>query len=268
MKVYFVRDEKGDFNHRQYMGIYYKQSEEEKETLKQNALKLAQLVKDVPMPDFYVYFGDSVISAGTFQDYYDVFCDNGRVVDCAEHLKTENNLSSKAKRDKICENVSNSLLYNKLKYDAEDTFLHTPKDKRPKTANKVMPYLFAAAGLSRLVQVPNYKFRKNIYNFLNQLTEKHSDNDVILIFSDNSVFKAMQKYPELHEFCYFGDEEVPFADGNGYDSKVKVEPSGFHEFIIEKPAYVESRQRNMPVYEKYAVPKYINGENKDSQKGE
>lgn len=268
MKVYFVRDGEGDFSHNQYVGIHYKQTEKGDEDSKNQALQLVRKVKDVPLLDFYIYTSDTIISAQTLNSYTDVFFDNGRVVDVFEHLRSFDNLNPKNKIDSTCRKESEKLGYKSVKHNAPSTFLHTPKGERPKSANKVMPYLFASAGLSKLSRIPNYKFRKNIYTFLNGLTQRHSEDDVVLIFADNSVFKAMQKYPELHEFCYFGDEEVPFADGKGYDSKVKINSSAFHEMIIEEPAFVESRQKNMPVYEKYAVQKFIYGQNGASQKGE
>jgi len=258
MKVYFIRDCDADFGRKENGDIDYDKTEKSKKIAQERAGQLAKELKGVHMFDLYMYSADTVVSTSTRQEYSHMFFKNGRDVDIFGNINVSDKLNPKKDVDAACEKVSSTKGFKKLKFKVGDVKLHDEDGQLLSfRANKAMPYLFAAAGLSQFFRLPNYKLRNNLLVFLDGLVNKHRDNAVVLIFADNSVFKAMQKYPELHDYCYFGDEEAPVTEDRDYNSNLDVEPGCYHEMIIEKPEFSETKEEYVPVYEKHAYKKML-----------
>lgn len=124
---------------------------------------------------------------------------------------------------------------------------------------KIWSYLFAQAGLKNLARVEKKSaYNQKVFDMVYEMFVNHKDNQVILVVGGSDFFKTMQRCGDIARLCYFGDEEIDISpNANGLKSSMKIGAGEVKPIIIEKPAYVESRERFMSTPEKYATRKFV-----------
>lgn len=129
--------------------------------------------------------------------------------------------------------------------------------------SKTWSYLLAQAGFANMARIEKKSdYEQKVFDMIYEIFASRKKNQVVFVVAGSDFFKTMQRCKDIARLCYFGDEEIDISPkANGLRSTMKIGTGEVKPIIIEKPVYVESRDRFMSTPEKYATQKFIESGN-------
>ena len=121
---------------------------------------------------------------------------------------------------------------------------------------KTFSYLLAQMGFKNKAQVePKPKYEQKVFDFLYEMFLNHNGkNQIVFVFGNSDVFKALQRCDDIARMCYFGDEKIDdSSQGIVSKSHIKIALGEVKSIVFEEPEYDKSLGRFISVAEKYIL---------------
>lgn len=118
--------------------------------------------------------------------------------------------------------------------------------------------ILAELGFNNSMKIePRKQFDARVFDAIYDIIMKHEGkNDFVILSASKSVFDEMQKNPDIHSMCYFGNELPPFAEQTE-KSQRPVTIKSFKEIELGAPDYIRSSGRFRPYWEARSTSEYI-----------